>query len=104
MRNGLDKVFLATDYFDASVNRISAWVTGVRSLQKALLWALLQPADRMKRLQDASQMTELMVLNEELKTAPFGDVWTEFLRRQNVVYDYLETIKEYEKKVLAKRT
>lgn len=104
VRNGLDKVFLATDYFDASVNRISAWVTGVRSLQKALLWALLQPADRMKRLQDASQMTELMVLNEEFKTAPFGDVWTEFLRRQNVVYDYLETIKEYEKKVLAKRT
>ncbi len=101
--NATDRVFLATDYFDASINRISAWVTGVRSLQKALLYALLTPCERMKKLQDNNNMTELMVLNEELKTAPFGDVWQEFLNRAEVETDYLSSIKKYEKEVLVNR-
>ena len=100
--NALDRVFIATDYFDASINRISAWVTGVRNVQKALLFALLQPAS-LKDLQDASDFTSLMVLQEELKTAPFGDIWNEFLRRENVPQDYLGEIKAYEETVLKNR-
>ena len=101
--NAIDRVFIATDYFDASINRISAWVTGMRSVQKALLNALLQPVDTLKGLQDENRLTELMVLQEELKTAPFGDVWNEYLKREGVESDYITTVKEYEKEVLMKR-
>ena len=101
--DALDRVFIATDYFDASINRISAWVTGMRNVQKALLFALLQPNDTMKAMQDSNNMTELMVLKEEMKTMPFGDVWEEFLRQDGVASDYITPIKEYEKKVLVNR-
>jgi len=101
--DALDRVFIATDYFDASINRISAWVTGVRNVQKALLFALLEPSAKMKDMQENDNFTELMVLSEELKTAPFGDVWKEFLRRENVNENYIDMIKEYEKKVLVNR-
>ena len=101
--DALGRVFIATDYFDASINRISAWVTGVRNVQKALLFALLQPNGKLKALQDANDMTALMVLQEELKTAPFGDVWNEYLSRQQVEADYLTAVKDYEKKVLVNR-
>lgn len=101
--DALDRVFIATDYFDASINRISAWVTGVRSVQKALLFALLQPNDKLKDLQDSNNMTELMVLQEELKTAPFGDIWVEYLESEKIPADYLSEVKEYEKEVLLKR-
>ncbi len=101
--NALDRVFIATDYFDASINRISAWVTGIRSVQKALLYALLQPSAQMKALQDNAQFTDLMVLSEEMKSAPWGAVWEEYLRREGVPADYLTPIKEYEEKVLVNR-
>ena len=101
--DALDRVFIATDYFDASINRISAWVTGMRNVQKALLFALLQPNDTMKAMQDSNNMTELMVLKEEMKTMPFGDVWEEFLRQDGVASDYITPIKEYEEKVLVNR-
>ncbi len=101
--DALDRVFIATDYFDASINRISAWVTGVRNVSKALLFALLQPNDYLKKMQDENRMTELMVAQEELKTAPFGDVWNEFLYREGVENNYFEIIDEYEKKVLVNR-
>ncbi|MBQ6837369.1 MAG: L-rhamnose isomerase [Clostridia bacterium] len=101
--DALDRVFIATDYFDASINRISAWVTGVRTVKKALLNALLMPNENLKALQESSDFTSLMCLQEELKTAPFGDVWEEYLKRENVVSNYLNEIKEYEEKVLVKR-
>lgn len=101
--DALDRVFIATDYFDASINRISAWVTGVRSLQKALLFALLQPNAKLKELQNESNFTEVMFIQEEMKTMPFGDVWNEFLSRENVPENYLNEIKVYEKEVLLKR-
>ena len=101
--DAFDRVFIATDYFDASINRISAWVTGVRNVQKALLFAMLQPDAKMKELQDAADFTSLMVLSEEAKTLPFGDIWAEFLNRQKVESDYLNIIKEYEEKVLVNR-
>ena len=100
--NALDRVFIATDYFDASINRISAWITGVRSVEKALLFALLQP-ESLKELQNENRLTEVMVLSEELKTAPFGDVWTEYLKRENINPDYLTEVMAYEKEVLLKR-
>ncbi len=101
--NALDRAFIATDYFDASINRISAWVTGVRSVQKALLFALLQPDEKLKKLQDESNFTEVMYLLEEMKTAPFGDVWNEYLARENTPADYLKEVKKYEQEVLVKR-
>ena len=101
--NALDRVFIATDYFDASINRISACVTGVRSVQKALLFALLQPDERMKMLQNENNFTEIMYLQEEMKTAPFGDVWNEYLERENTTADYLTEVKKYEEEVLVKR-
>ena len=100
--DALDRVFLATDYFDASINRISAWVTGLHSVQKALLYALLEPKT-LKALQDANNFTELMVRQEELKTMPFGAVWEEYLRRETVPQDYFAEIKRYEADVLSKR-
>ena len=96
--DALDRVFIATDYFDASINRISAWVTGVRNVQKALLYALLEPSAKMKELQDNADFTSLMALGEEIKTLPFGDIWDEYLERQGVKKNYLDEIKEYEKK------
>ena len=101
--DALDRVFIATDYFDASINRISAWVTGVRNVQKALLFALLQPSKKMQELQDNADFTELMILSEEMKTMPMGDVWAEFLERQGTESCYLNSIKEYEEKVLVNR-
>lgn len=101
--DAIDRVFIATDYFDASINRISAWITGIRSVQKALLFALLQPSDKMKELQNESNFTELMVISEEMKTAPLGDVWEEYLRRENIESDYLSRVGEYEKTVLEER-
>ncbi len=101
--DALGRVFIATDYFDASINRISAWVTGVRNIKKALLFALLQPNDAMKKLQNENRLTELMVMQEELKTAPFGDVWNEYLKRDGTPADYISEVLDYEKKELLRR-
>lgn len=102
--DAIDKVKIGLDYFDASINRLAAWVVGQRNMQKALLWALLQPNERLKALQDEAEFTELMVLNEELKTLPFEAIWTEYLRRQSVAgADWYDTVKEYEKSVLKHR-
>jgi L-rhamnose isomerase len=101
--DALDRVFIATDYFDASINRISAWVTGLRNVQKALLFALLQPNEKLAALQNEGNMTDLMVLQEEMKTAPMGDVWNEYLKREGVEADYITEVKKYEKEVLNKR-
>ncbi len=101
--DALDRVFIATDYFDASINRISAWVTGVRSVQKALLMALLEPSAEMKKLQEENRLTELMVMLEDQKTMPFGDIWAEYLKRENVKEDYISEVLAYEKEVLSNR-
>lgn len=103
--NALDRVILATDYFDASINRIAAWVIGIRSVQKALLAALLMPNERLKELQDNLSFTELLMLQEELKLYPIGDVWNEFCARAGMVGDesWFNVVKEYEKDVLSRR-
>ena len=103
--DALDRVFIALDYFDASINRVSAWVTGFRNLQKSLLFALLCPNDELRALQNAGNFTKLMVLQEELKTMPFGDVWNEYCRRcgKPCDGDWFKEIEDYEEKVLSKR-
>ena len=101
--NALDRVFIATDYFDASINRVSAWVTGVRNVQKALLFALLQPEAELMVLQDENNFTEIMYLQEEMKMMPMGEVWEEFLNREGIVANYLAEVKKYENEVLLKR-
>ena len=103
--DAVDRVFIATDYFDASINRVSAWVVGVRNVQKALLYALLQPAEQLKALQDSQNFTELMVRQEELKLYPMGDVWDYFCESNGAPADWkwFDTIRKYEDEVLSKR-
>ena len=105
VRCGVDRVNIALDYFDASINRLSAWATGYRNLQKSLLFALLQPSEELKAMQDAGNWTKLMVIQEELKTAPFGEIWDEYCRQCGVPLDgeWYDTVKDYEKKVLEVR-
>lgn len=99
------RVHMALDYFDASINRIAAWVTGYRNVQKALLYALLQPSGYLKKLQDNGDLTRLMVVQEELKTLPFGEIWNEYCRRCGAPCDgeWFEDVTNYEKQVLEAR-
>ena len=101
--DAIDKVKIGLDYFDASINRLSAWVTGQRAMQKALLCALLMPHAELKALQDGARFTELMVKQEELKDLPFGAVWKEYLSRQGVAYDHYTEIQKYENSILKER-
>ena len=101
--NAIDKVMIGLDYFDASINRLSAWVTGQRAMERALLYALLIDNEKLRKLQDESRFTELMVAQEEVKDMPFGAVWMEYLSRQGLEEDYITGIKEYEKEILKER-
>ncbi|HCY48715.1 MAG TPA: L-rhamnose isomerase, partial [Clostridiales bacterium] len=101
--DALDRVFIATDYFDASINRISAWITGVRNVHKALLYALLEPSTELKKLQEECNFTKLMAMQESLKTMDFGGVWEQYLAECGVVSDYYDVVAEYEHNILSKR-
>lgn len=104
IRNGAEqKVLIGLDYFDASINRIGAWVTGVRAMQKALLFALLLPNEALKELQDTANFGKLMYLNEELKLLPLGDIWNEYLARQGMNNEWYAEVEKYEKEVLSLR-
>ncbi len=104
IRNGAEqKVLIGLDYFDASINRIGAWVTGERSMQKALLFALLLPNETLKELQDTANFGKLMYLNEELKLLPLGDIWNEYLARQGMNNEWYAEVEKYEKEVLSLR-
>ena len=101
----LDRVYMALDYFDASINRISAWTMGFRNWQKALLNALCTPNELLTKLQNNNELTELQVVQDEMKTMPFGDIWDEYCRRCNVKCDreWFNDVKEYENQVLKTR-
>lgn len=103
--DALDRVLIGLDFFDASINRIAAWVVGTRSMEKALLFALLQPWEELKKLQDTCRFTELMVWNEELKTLPFGDIWEYYCESQGVPggKEWYDTVAQYERDVLSRR-
>ena len=103
--NALDRVYMALDYFDASINRISAWVVGIRSWQKALLMAMCMPHESLQKLQDESKFTELMVMQENAKDLPYSDVWAEYCKVCGVAGDasWYQDIVKYEEEVLSKR-
>lgn len=105
IRNRADQVLLALDFFDASINRIAAWVIGMRNMQKALLNALLLPSEKLTRLQKNRELTELIMLQEELKLYPVGDVWNYYCELNQVPpkEDWFQDVKEYEEQVLLKR-
>ena len=101
--DALDRVYIALDFFDASINRISAWTNGMRSMSKSLLYALLSPNAMLKELQDANQLTKVMTVQEEVKTLPFGDVWNYFCEECGVPADWFAEIEKYEREVLENR-
>jgi len=101
----LERVFIGLDFFDASINRISAWVVGMRNMEKALLYALLMPNDALKKMQDKKNFTELMATMEEIKTYPFGDIWDYYCEMQGVPQkkEWFKEVQKYEMEVLSKR-
>ncbi len=103
--DALDRVYMALDYFDASINRVSAWVVGIRSWEKALLSAMVTPNAMLKSLQDENKLTELMMMQEEMKTMPFGAVWDKYCEECGVVAGpaWFDEIKKYEEEVQLKR-
>lgn len=103
--DALERVFIALDYFDASVNRIAAWVIGARNMEKALLMALLTPSEKLAEYQNAANYTKMLALSEELKTYPFGDVFDEYCRRVGapVGAEWMDSVDTYEREVLSKR-
>lgn len=103
--DALDRVFIGLDFFDASINRIAAWVIGMRNMQKALLLGLLEPHAQLKKMQDEHNFTELLATLEEIKTLPLGDIWNHFCEINNVPVgkDWFNVVKDYEKDVLLKR-
>lgn len=103
--NALDRVYMALDYFDASINRIGAWAIGFRSWQKALLCAMLMPHETLKKLQDEGRFSELMAYKETVKMYPIDAVWEEYCRFCKVKgeSDWFSEVLKYESDVLKER-
>ncbi len=103
--NFLNRVKIGLDFFDASINRIGAYVVGTRAAQKAFLIAMLEPTSRLIKYEEAGQNFERLALLEELKTKPFGAVWDYYCLKESVPVgeDYIAEIQQYEKDVLLKR-
>jgi len=102
----LDRAHIGLDFFDASINRIAAWAIGTRCMLKALLMALLEPTDKLQRMEAKGDFTSRLAMLEELKTLPFGAVWDYYCLKSSVpVGDtWLDEVKAYEKNVLSTRT
>jgi L-rhamnose isomerase len=106
IRGGYQKrVHIGLDFFDASINRIAAWVIGTRCMIKALLLALLEPIADMKQAEAEGNLTRRLAITEELKTMPFGAVWDYYCVQNDVPVGmaWLDEAVQYEKKVLSKR-
>lgn len=103
--NYLPKVNIGLDFFDASINRIGAYVVGTRSAQKAFLIAMLEPTAKLKAYEEAGKYFERLALLEELKTKPFGAVWDYYCLLENVPVgeNIIDEIQQYEKDILSKR-
>jgi L-rhamnose isomerase len=101
----LPRVHIGLDFFDASINRIAAWVIGTRATLKALLIALLEPTDRLRQLEADGDYTRRLALWEEMKTMPAGAVWDYYCQTQDVPLggDWLENVGLYEREVLSRR-
>jgi len=101
----LDRVHIGLDFFDAGINRVAAWVIGARCMIKALLIAMLEPFDKLRRLELAGDFTSRLALTEEIKTLPFGAVWDYYCLKSGVPVQsaWIDIVKQYEKNVLSKR-
>jgi L-rhamnose isomerase len=101
----LNRVHIGMDFFDASINRLAAWIVGARATQKALLLALLEPLDRLRAFEAEGDFSSRLALLEEAKALPWGEVWNEFCRRADIPagFDWMPVVKQYEAKVLARR-
>ncbi len=101
----LDRVFMGLDFFDASINRIGAYVVGTRAAQQSMLFALLEPRDLLLKYEEEGGLFERLALLELLKTKPFGAIWDYYCQQHNVpvAQDYITEIQTYEKEVLSKR-
>jgi L-rhamnose isomerase len=99
------RVHLGLDFFDASINRVAAWVIGARATQKALLRALLEPTETLRKAEESGDFTRRLALQEECRSLPYGAVWDEFCLRHNVPVglDWLTEVRAYEAHVLSKR-
>lgn len=100
-----DRVYIALDFFDASVNRIAAWILGARNTLKAILYALLEPVDRIRKAEEEGNLAERLAYREEIKTLPFGAVWDEFCERSGtpIRMNWLKEVRRYEAEILSKR-
>jgi L-rhamnose isomerase len=100
-----DRVHLATDYFDASINRVAAWVIGARATLKAILISLLEPGDLLRKEEATGNHTARLALLEEIKDLPYGAVWDRFCEQQGVPSGagWLARVTEYERAVLSER-
>ena len=100
-----ERVHVGLDFFDASINRVAAWVIGTRNTIKALMCALLEPTEKLEQLEQAGDLTGRLALSEELKSMPFGAVWDYYCTTQNVPVglSWLEDVKRYESDVLSLR-
>lgn len=103
--DALPRTHIGLDFFDASINRIAAWVIGTRATQKALLLALLEPRQLLDEAEQAGDYTKRLALMEAAKSLPWSVVWGEFCRRQDVPNDlqWLADVDAYEKRVLSQR-
>ena len=101
----LNRVHLGLDYFDASINRVAAWVIGTRALLKALLIALLEPTDRLRAMELEGDYTSRLAILEEAKSLPFGAVWDYYCHKSGepAREAWLKEVKTYERKVLSRR-
>lgn len=100
-----DRVHIGLDFFDASINRIAAWVIGTRNMKKALLRALLEPAEHLRKLEESGDYTARLALLEEQKSLPWQAVWEMYCQRNDVPADarWLNAVREYEEQVLSQR-
>lgn len=103
INNMLNKTAIGLDFFDASINRVAAWVIGVRSMQIALLKALLMPISILKEAEILGDYTTRLALTEDIKTYPFGAIWNYFLETMSIQTEWLPEIKKYENEVLSQR-
>lgn len=103
--NLIDRTHIGLDFFDASINRIAAWVIGTRNMQKALLRAMLEPTEELMKIELEGDYTSRLALNEEYKSYPFGAVWDYFCEKMGVPVreDWLLKVKDYETKILEER-
>jgi L-rhamnose isomerase len=103
--DALERIHIGLDYFDASINRVAAWTIGARATLRAVLMALLEPREMLKGYELEGDFTSRLALQEELKAMPFSAVWDYYCLRKNVPVgmDFMDVIRDYEKKELAKR-